>query len=74
MISRVISALNGVTLIITLLIINVLGPLPLQVGASRVGIGGPSESSGLGRMCEVLERLARCWGLAWVEGFRVLGV
>ena len=31
-ISRVISALNGVTLIITLLITNLLSPLPLQVG------------------------------------------
>ena len=30
-ISRVISALNGVTLIITLLITNLLSPLPLEV-------------------------------------------
>ena len=32
MISRVISALNGVTLIIALLRTNLLSPLPLQVG------------------------------------------
>ena len=42
-ISRVISALNGVTLIITLLITNLLSPLPLQVVVKvyglKVGVG-----------------------------------
>ena len=33
LVSRLISALNGVTLIVTLLITNLLSPLPLQVGS-----------------------------------------
>ena len=38
LVSRVISALNGVTLIINLLITNLLSPLPLQVGVEGLGL------------------------------------
>ena len=44
--SRVISALSGVTLIITLLITNLLSPMSLQV-ESELNIGGLNNSNGV---------------------------
>ena len=44
--SRVISALNGITLMMTLLITNLLSPLPLQVGLLTLTPFGRTSSNG----------------------------
>ena len=64
--SRVISALNGVTLIITLLITNLQSPLPLQVGLQLHGLRG----LGFGA-ADCCLNLLDCIVLYRCHGFRV---